>query len=626
MKKLLIFSILLLVTACQATKPKMNSKAQQLKNLKSKQILVAMWGWDTEIIAPGATNHGFEVVIKPGGNVIEEHKKEIPIWAKHGLDMLVRPHLFTVKDPFDKNQIKQGYAELEKIIKFHEKNNPNVVGYVIMWGFLGEGGFLPDYKFSEKARKAFNKFMKTPGAPLPEQSQKGLPGTLRWVQWLEFRSKTLSDFRENYVKFAKQFTDKLVGTWSEFYAVDNYILNMGDAPGSDFFFYDLSFGDVTCNQKIALAESHGNMENFSTFEKWKDYILPLMAKGAGEGVTPMSFQFPMTRGAIAEGNTNQKKYYVDKIEDEYSLKIGPYMKKIIDAAAMPTNEPDVALVYDSFQAGAMPADSHHGRVLWPYYVGTKQIESSMHQMGIDMRVIPYEWLENHDLSKYKIVIVPDPMYLNQKMRKNLKTAKKVLYSGEFLLTHRDENSQSGNYTNKFKAKTFDKEFGELVYFKNPESEIKVDKKSPLMKNLKIPENKKYVTDQMFAFKNLPKDSKILAKIGKAPFIFTRENGKIIHVANRAFAFAWTEKTDWLEKGMFTFLKNILKESGVNIRVKSPAQARANLSYVYGSYGVSGNMAWNMTDKDIEIEMSNGTSGAKCANKVTIPKHGWTKIK
>ncbi len=622
MKNILILTTLLLITACQANEnpdPQTQTKQQQLKDLKSKQILVAMWGWNPDVIAPAATNHGFEVVIKPGGNVIEQHKKEIPVWAKSGLDMLVRPDLFTVQDPFNKTQISNGYSELEKIIKFHEKNNSNVVGYVIMWGFLGEGGFLPNYKFSDKAKKAFNDYMETPGVPLPEQSAMGLPGSLRWVKWLEFRSKKLSDFRADYIKFAKQFTGKLVGTWSEFYSVDNYILNMGDAPGSDFFFYDLSFGDVTCNQKIALAESHGNMETFPTFKAWRDYILPFMAKAAGEGVTPMSFQFPMTRGAIAEGNTNQKKYYVDKIEDEYSLKIGPYMKKIIDAADDKIREPEVALVYDSFQAGAMPADRFPGRVLWPYYAGTKQIESSMHQMGIDMRVIPYEWLEEHDLSKYKIVIVPDPMYLNSKMRKNLKNAKKVLYSGEFLLTHRDEKSQSGNYTNKFKAKTIDNEFGEIIYFNNPGGRIIVNKKNPLMKGVDFPKDKKYPDDQMFTFKNPPEGSNALAKVGKAPVILTTGNDKNIFVANRAFATAWTEKTDWLEKGMFTFLKNVLQSSGVNIYVKTPPQARSNLSYVYGSYGVSGNFAWNTTDKDIKIEMSDGKI-------ITIPKHGWTVVK
>ena len=631
MKKILALSIVLFITVCTADEnPKPNAKSkspeskmretklQQLKELKSKQILVAMWGWDPEIIAPAATNHGFEVVVKPGGNVLQEHKKEIPVWAKSGLKMLVRPHLFAVKDPFDETQITNGYAELKKIIEFHEKNNPDVIGYVIMWGFLGEGGFLPDYKFSDKAKKAFNDYMKTPGMPLPEQPEMGLPGNLRWVEWLKFRSKRLSDFRAGYIKFAKQFTKKLVGTWSEFYAVDNYALNMGDAPGSDFFFYDLSFGDVTCNQKIALAESHGNMETFSTFEKWRDYILPLMAKAAGEGVTPMSFQFPMTRGAIAQGNTNQKKYYVDKIEDEYSLKIGPYMKKIIDAAVIPTNKPDVLLVYDSFQAGAMPAAKWPGRVLWPYYFGTKQIESSMHQMGINMQVIPYEWLENYDLSKYKIVIVPDPMYLNKKMRKNLKRAKRVLYSGEFLLTYRDKKSQQGSYTNKFRAKTFDKEFGETVYFQNSKGRILVNNKEPLMNGVEFPKKNNYPADQMFVFKRPPKNSKVLAKVGRVPIIFTTENGKNIFVANRAFATAWTEKTDWLEKGMFTFLKNVLRDSGAEIKVKSPVQARANLSYVFGSYGVSGNLGWNMTDKDIKVEMSDGS-------KITIPKHGWKKV-
>jgi len=210
------------------------------------------------------------------------------------------------------------------------------------------------------------------------------------------------------------------------------------------------------------------------------------------------------------------------------------------------------------------------------------------------------------------------MYLNTQMRKNLKSAKKVLFSGEFLLTHRDEKTQSGSYTNKFKAKTFDRELGEIIYFKNPENKIRVNKKNPLMKDVIFPKNKKYVADQTFAFRKTLEKSKVIAKIGKYPFVFTRENGKIIHVANRAFAFAWTEKTDWLEKQMFNFLKNVLKESDVNIRVTSPAQARSNLSYVFGSYGVSGNMAWNTTDKDIKIEMSNG-------KKVIIPKHGWTVI-
>jgi|GEM_PF-3346360 len=121
MKKLFIFITLLLVAACQAVYTKTGNKETQLKNLKSKHILVAMWGWQPEILAPSATNHGFEVVVKPGGNNIEQHKKEVPVWAKHKLKMLVRADLFTVKDPFDKKQIKKGCANWKKLLSSMKK-------------------------------------------------------------------------------------------------------------------------------------------------------------------------------------------------------------------------------------------------------------------------------------------------------------------------------------------------------------------------------------------------------------------------------------------------------------------------------------------------------------------------
>ena len=47
--------------------------------------------------------------------------------------------------------------------------------------------------------------------------------------------------------------------------------------------------------------------------------------------------------------------------------------------------------------------------------------------------------------------------------------------------------------------------------------------------------------------------------------------------------------------------------------------RANRSYEYGSYGVCGNIGWNTTPEDIEIEMSTGV-------KVVIPGYGWIQIK
>jgi hypothetical protein len=76
--------------------------------------------------------------------------------------------------------------------------------------------------------------------------------------------------------------------------------------------------------------------------------------------------------------------------------------------------------------------------------------------------------------------------------------------------------------------------------------------------------------------------------------------------------------DWLENGMFTFLKNVLESNKVNIPVVSGPQVRANANDAYGAYGISGNMAWNTTEKGISIELANG-------KKLIIPPYGWATL-
>jgi len=243
-------------------------------------------------------------------------------------------------------------------------------------------------------------------------------------------------------------------------------------------------------------------------------------------------------------------------------------------------------------------------------------------MGIDIEVIPYEWLEYHDLAKYKLVIVPDPMYLPATYRANLEKANRVLYSGEYLLAHRDEETATGNYKDEFKATTLDGKLGKISYFKNIGGKMEPNPSAPLMKGVEF--KNEYPADQMFAFEEMPDGGKVLADVDGKPVIFTRNDGKVIHVANRAFLHAWHSGNADIEEGMFLFLKNVLVDSGVTIRVKSLMQVRAsaktdrNTSGNYGSYGVSGHIAWNATGSPIRITMTDG-------QEVTIPKFGWTKV-
>lgn len=586
------------------------SREEQLKDLQTKQILVFMWGWSAEEMAPVAKQLGFQVVHAPHGNDIRGKAEETKTWSKHGFKMIARPFV-PVKDPFDPEDVRSGCETIKETVGYYDKN-PDIIGFALAWGLYGEGGFPLDHVFSDKAIDAFNKYMVTPGEPLPEPPAEGLPGSLRWVKWHEFRSRTLKEFRRTYVEAAKTVTNKLVGTWSEFYPIENYELNMGDAPGADFLIYDLSFGDVTTDQTRAFAENHGDMQHYEKYENWRNHELPLMARAAGEGVVPIAFQFPMRRGHATDF-LRKTTVFIDNIEDEYSLKSGPDIRQLIDDARGGVRKPEVALVYQSFEAAALPG----GGAFWFYQPSARFIGGMLQQMGIDHKVIPYEHLESEDLAQYKLVIIPDPMYLNDQMRKNLQKASRVLYSGEYLLTHHDPSTANGNYATGWSAETRLGE-GKLRYTLTPSGPITVDPEDPLVKGLDMLQGKQYPADQSVIFDPLPKDSKTLMRVGDTPAILTLDNGKIIHITNRMFNHAYKLEDDWAEKSLYTFLSNLARSCGVNIRVKGDAVARVNEGFPYGSYGINGCIAWNKTGRELKINLSSG-------NEITIPAYGWIKV-
>jgi hypothetical protein len=347
----------------------------------------------------------------------------------------------------------------------------------------------------------------------------------------------------------------------------------------------------------------------------------------------------MRRGD-AEDFLAETKVFIDNLEDDYGLRIGPDIRELVDAVDGRTRKPEVALIFHSFATAALP---HAGKSSLPnaldvlplYENSTRQIEGTMHQMGIDMRVIPYEWLEDRDLSKYKLVIVPDPMYLTDGMRDNLKKARRVMYCGEYLMAHRDPATAKGNYLDPagFSAETHLKN-GNLRYFKDPGGKLTIAMpEHKLMKGVEVSAYRKYPADQMVVFDPLPKDAKVLLQVSGNPVIIEAESGRVVYVTNRYFYHAWHDDANWLEKAQFTFIRNLLKDCGVNVRVNTPSLCRIkNNSYsVTGyvgdiawnairnsSYGVTGYVAWNATDKDLKIKMADGTN-------ITIPKFGWTLV-
>ncbi len=598
------------------------SRADQLRALQSKQIFVFMWGWSPEEISPAAKQFGYEVMAAPSGNDIAGKAREVEVFSKAGFKMLARPFI-PVKDPFDPEDIDRGCEELAKVIAHYDRN-PDILGFTLVWGLYGEGGFPYDFVFSEKAKAAFNQSMNTPGEDLPLPPAEGIPGSLRYIKWMEFRSKTLAEFRKTCIERMKQVTPKLVGTWSEFYPIENYQLNMGDAPGADFTMYDCSFGDVTVDQTIAFAETHGDMQHYKTYDEWRKHERPLIAKAAGEGVVPMAFQFPMRRGHATDFLAPTT-VFIDNVTDEYSIRIGPDLRKLIDAVndSGPKRrvfEPEVALVYQSFAASALPG----GNAFWFYRGSARQIEGALHQMGINLRVIPYEWLETADLARYKLVIVPDPLYLTAPMRDNLKKAKRVLYSGEYLLAHRDPVSATGDYNSGFYAQyatLAENRAGSPLVLKYqiiPSGKLEIIARHSLTKNVTFLADRDYPRDQAVLFNPLPEDAKVFLKVGDVPVAFTCEKDRVIHINNRLFCQAWESPDDALEQAAFKLLRNIVEESGATVRILDHSLARVKESPLYGSYGLSGIIAWNTTGRDLTLHLNTGKA-------IDVPAYGWTSV-
>jgi len=590
------------------------SREEQLRSLQQKQILVPMWGWPHEEMAEAVLQFGYEVVNAPHGNDLKAHEKEVAIWSEAGLKMLARP-AFTATDPFDPDDVQRACEALAELIQHHEKH-PDILGFVISWGLYGEGGFPPEFVFSEKAKESFNRHMNTPGEPLPQAPEADLPCSLRWLQWLQFRSETLVEMRRIYLAEAKKHTHKLVGTWSEMYPNENHILNMGPAPGADFVFQDLSFGHVSQDQSIAFGETHGNMQHYETFEDWRNHELPLMAKSAGEGVVPVAFQFPMRRGHHTDF-LSETTVFIDEIEDEYSLRIGEDIQKLIDTVGRRTRTPEVAIVYLSYAAGALPGG--YGSSFWFYQNGVRQLEGMLRQMGVEVRALPYDLITSTDLTRYKLVILPEPMYLPENVWTHLQTAPMLMLCGELFLTHHDESTVSGDFSDGWQARgvRWDGQ-AELQYFKAPEGKILPVANHAFFAGVQLPDTFIYPADQIVHITRWPAPQNILAEVGDYPLLTSWNEGRVIHITNRFFNHVWNADEDILERAAFQFLRNIVKEAGVGIRVASLQQRRVKEGFPYGSYGLAGYVAYNTTDQPVELTLVNG-------NAIIIPSFGWTMV-
>jgi len=139
----------------------------------------------------------------------------------------------------------------------------------------------------------------------------------------------------------------------------------------------------------------------------------------------------------------------------------------------------------------------------------------------------------------------------------------------------------------------------------------------LLKGIEVPPGLDYPADQAVIFDPLPKDARVLMRVGSSPLLFTRREGREVFFTRRFFCQAWYSEDARLEKIAFRLLRNFLQHYGVEIRVVSPqlARVKACTPALYGSYGVTGPIAWNATSEPLVLKLNTGA-------QVAVPAYGW----
>ncbi len=199
----------------------------------------------------------------------------------------------------------------------HYAGNASILSLSPIFGFLSQslfdaGNFDADpYErstgYSTLARDAFNSAYSYSGN-LPVPTTDGVPQNMKTINWFKFRQQKLTEYAEAAVSRVKQYTTKPVGVFAELYPATFVHQSEASPSNLDFWLQDCTFGCQTYNMPNTFAETHGNQENYSTFEAWRDAIMPRLKE------------------AVEKGNKLMGFWWRDK--PTYSMQILPYIKKL----------------------------------------------------------------------------------------------------------------------------------------------------------------------------------------------------------------------------------------------------------------------------------------------------------
>jgi len=392
--------------------------------------------------------------------------------------------------------------------------------------------------YSESAKMFFNSIFGYEG-DLPIPSISGGVQDMKTVHWFKTRQNQLSRYGETVVENMRNLTPKPVGIFAEIYSGSFAHLSEASPMNMDFWLEDCTFGSQSYDRYRTFAETHGNSENFSTYEAFLTHVRPRIEDAATKGTKLMGFYY---RGNDVE--------WFDP--DAYGFRILEEILRLENIYRFDQiQKPKVAVYFGANYAYTVFPSERPFNLRADYRSPanpiTRRIETDWRGHGINWEMFADVDLKSIDYSQYDLVIFPNFAYFDKPSWDRILSfpSTKFVFTGDFALAYYSPSEGYSEVTAWGQSKTFN---GMNFTYENMSSlstsrRISIaDSSSELGKNLN---NLSHARTQFARVTNASSitDMHIVATINSRPFIYTRNNGNHIFVASNVFGHAGDSSND-----------------------------------------------------------------------------------
>lgn len=422
-------------------------------------------------------------------------------------------------------------------------SNPDIIAFSPTFGFLGQSLYDADNfssnpfsrvtGYSAIANTHFNSLYGYQGS-LPKPHMQYQLQDMKTILWFKTRHLQLTKYAEAVVAECRKLTQKPVGVFAELYSGAFAHQSEAAPQNLDFWLQDCTFGSTTYDMQRTFCETHGNSENYSTYEEYYDSVKFYLEEAQMNGAKLIGFYFRRKN----ESTFNSDSYSFRIINDIRRLE-GLYPFKNVD-------EPQIAVYFGGNYGYTAFPNAKNFLLRVEYRVSADRIRSVLMDRKLTFRMFGDSDIETLDFSKYKLVFIPNFVHFTDKDWQNINKASDTVFvfSGDFAAGYYSPSTGFSSTTKWGQSKEFNgiawnyKSGISLASSVNVVNDIYDIFEDIRNSQLTLP---KSTTLASASFKDAP-DANITATIGQEVFMFTRKSGRHMYFGtNTVFNSDYSDK-------------------------------------------------------------------------------------